>query len=74
MNNKDPRKQKILRFTIHLIALCILFVLPEVMLSLNSHRPPHPMQWAFYLKALVFVGVSGSKTLFCSSQHSLCYR
>ncbi len=57
MNNKDPRKQKILRFTIHLIALCILFVLPEVMLSLNSHRPPHPMQWAFYLKALVFVGV-----------------
>ncbi len=54
--NKIKNQQKIaLRFLIHLLALGILFVLPEVMMTMN-HKA-HPVQWHFYAKALVYVGV-----------------
>ncbi len=52
----NKKKSLYLRFAIHLLALMILFVLPEVMMSVET-RSSSPMQWHFYGKALIFVGV-----------------
>jgi two-component sensor histidine kinase len=39
---------------IHICLLAIIFVLPEVMMSVSS-RHPQPMAWIFYAKAAVYV-------------------
>lgn len=50
-------KKNLLRFSVHLLALCILFVLPEVMMGVGSRHMPGGMEWRFYVKALVYVAV-----------------
>lgn len=51
-----PRKQKVVVFMTHLLFISVLFVLPEVLMSI-SRRPDSPIHWQMYVKSFVYVGV-----------------
>lgn len=51
-----PSRGSLLRFFTHLLVLCMLFVLPELVMSPATGRPL-PMVWRFYVKAVVYVAV-----------------
>ncbi|MDE7388807.1 MAG: histidine kinase [Muribaculaceae bacterium] len=51
-----PSRSGSLSFLIHLLILCILFVLPELAMSSATGRFHHD-SWRFYAKALVYVAV-----------------
>lgn len=47
-------KRRVSRFLTHLICLCLLFFLPEVMMTLGSPRRAEMPMWFFYLKPLFY--------------------
>lgn len=51
-----PSRSGSLSFLIHLLVICILFVLPELVMSPATGRLHHDA-WRFYAKALVYVAV-----------------
>lgn len=56
MNSTTRRKRFLLRFSIHVLALGLLFVLPEIIMGAGEVRHP-AFEWRFYAKALIYVGV-----------------
>lgn len=61
------------KFLTHLIAIGMIFVLPEVMMSIGNTQP-HPMAWVLYLKAAVYVGVFYAEYYVVLRTHSLNWR
>lgn len=53
---KAKRKQRLIHFFVHLLCISIMFVLPEVLLSMARPRYVDP-NFAFWLKALVYIVV-----------------
>lgn len=57
MNNKTTdRKRFLLRCAIHVLALGLLFVLPEILMGVGMVHESK-IQWRFYAKAIIYVGV-----------------
>ncbi|MDE6316385.1 MAG: histidine kinase [Muribaculaceae bacterium] len=77
MNKNTRRKRFLLRFAIHVLALGLLFVLPEIVMSVVDVRRSS-LEWRFYVKALIFVGVFYAEYCVvmrgCSDRHLFNWR
>ncbi len=56
IERQQERKRKVVKFFTHLICILILFILPELVMSISN--PPHPdngVPWGIHTKSLVYI-------------------
>ena len=53
----SKKMQKWMTILIHFLCLCIIFILPEVIMSRSMGGSSRPISWHVYLKSIIFVAV-----------------